>query len=488
MLFRSIGILLLILTCLQLPASAQRVIYSNYESYDLRSSDMAIVGKVNGTLYTFRSYSNEFLLEAYNEAMEKQATVILDFFPSRIYRARFIPFEQQILVLYQSVDGTRVTQYAAMLDETGRLKKGPLRIDEKRSGFLGSTTDREYFASAVSENREHIVVYSPRIKGKQLEFMAYWLDPQQFRVVKRHKLKFKGGDLLASGEALLSNNGQFYLPVYTQIGSRNFSDEYELLSLKKEDAAFKISRLNLEEKYLEYPFQRMDNGNGKIYLGSFFSTRKNGNNEGVVAATFDIGSAEFSSSRFIPFGEKLREEARGRNKQRALNDFRINQLIIKNDGGFVLAAEEFFMSTRTNYMPGMGFYSFYYTPMMSQNIREYHFNDILVLSYDGAGTPEWYSFIRKEQYSQEDGGMFSSYTMLNTGGGLGFLFNDFNTNRSRIQLSSLDASGTLSSGFMDSGSADDPDWLPRSGKQVAAREIIVPCLRKKQICFAKIVL
>jgi hypothetical protein len=471
-----------------LPVAAQRVIYSNYEPYDLRSSDMAIVGKVNGLLYTFRSHNNQSVLEAYNDAMEKQATVILDFFPPRIYRVRFIPFEQQILVLYQAVDGTRVTQYAAMLDEKGLLKKGPLRIDEKRSGFLGSTTDREYFASVVSENREHIVIYSPRVKNKQLEFMAYWLDAGQFKIVKRHKLKFKAGNYMATGEALLSNTGQFYLPVYTQIGSRDFSDEYELLGLKKEDVAFKVNRLSLEDKYLEYPFQRMDNLNGKVYVGSFFSAKKNGNNEGVVAATFDINSGVFSASRFIPFDEKLREETGRRNKQRALNDFRINQLIIKNDGGFVLAAEESFVTTRTNYMPGMGFYSFYYTPMMSQNIREYHFNDIMVLSYDSSGTPEWRSFIRKEQYSQEDGGMFSSYTMLNAGGGLGFLFNDFNSNRSRIQLSTLDPSGKLSSGFMDSGSNDDPDWLPRSGKQVAAREIIVPCLRKKQICFAKIVL
>jgi hypothetical protein len=469
-------------------AKAQRVVYSNYEPYDLRSSDMAIVGKVNGILYTFRSYNNDYFLEGYNDVMEKQATVILDFFPSKIYRVRFVPFEQEMLVLYQAVDGTRITQYAAMLDEAGRLKKGPLRIDEQRSGFLGSTASREYFASAVSENRQHIVIYSPRIKNRQLEFKAYWLDPQQFKVTKRHKLKFKGGNYITNGEGLLSNSGQFYLPVYTQIGNRDFSDEYVLLGLKKEDAAFGLTRLQLEDKYLEYPFQRMDNVNNKIYLGAFYSRHKNGNNEGVLAATFDMAAAAYTSSRFIPYSEQLRSETGSRNKQRALNDFRINQLVIRNDGGFVLAAEEYFVTNRTSYMPGLGFYSFYYTPMMSQNIREYHFNDILVMSYTADGNPEWHSFIRKEQYSQEDGGMFSSYSMLNTGGGLGFLFNDFNSKRSRIQLSTLDSSGVQSSGFMDAGNQDDPDWLPRSGKQVAAREIIVPCLRKKQICFAKIVL
>ena len=79
--------------------------------------------------------------------------------------------------------------------------------------------------------------------------------------------------------------------------------------------------------------------------------------------------------------------------------------------------------------------------------------------------------------------------MMNSGGGLGFLFNDFNYQRSRIQLSSVNAEGKVSSGYyLDAGGSKEPDWLPRLGKQIDSREIIVPCLFKKQLCFAKIVL
>ena len=100
---------------------------------------------------------------------------------------------------------------------------------------------------------------------------------------------------------------------------------------------------------------------------------------------------------------------------------------------------------------------------------------------------EWQTFVRKNQYSQEDGGLFSSFAFMNTGGTLGFLFNDYNTNRSKIQLASVDGSGKLNMRSLAAGTADDPDWLPRSGKQIAAREVVIPCLRKRQICFAKIV-
>lgn len=468
-------------------SKAQRVIYSDYSDYDVRNGNMTIVGNVNGTLYTFRSYGKEYFLDAYNEGMEKKATVILDFFPDKIYNIRFVPFDNQMLVLYQSQDGTRITQFAAMLSDKGILQKTPLKIDEKRSSFFGSG-DKEFFASAVSENKEHIMIYSATNKNRTLEFSGYRLDAAQMKVTKKLKLKYKAGNVIANSSALMSNNGDFYLPVYTIIGSRNYSDEYAMLTIKKDEAVFRKTDMPIGENYLEYPFQKIDNANGKIHFASFFSAKKNGNNEGVAAATFDMNSLVFTSPNYIPFDEQMRGESGARKKERALNEFRINQLIIKNDGGFVVAAEETYVTTQSTYMPGMGFYSFYASPMMSQYIREYHFNDILLLSYNANNEKEWHTFLRKEQYSQEDAGMFSSYSLLNTGGGLGFLFNDFNSRRSRIQLSSVAADGKVNVGFMDAGNEDDPDWLPRLGKQIDSREIVVPCLRKKQICFAKIVL
>ena len=466
---------------------AQNVLYSDYESYDTRNNEMAIVGKVNGVLYTYRSSGSDYFLDAYDDQMHKQATVVLDFFPPKIYGVRFVPFEQSILVLYQEQAGTKLIQYVAMLDEKGLLQKAPVKIDEQRISFFGSS-NKTFFSSAISENKQHLLIYSARPHNKQLRFSAYWFDVANMKVMKRLKTNYEADQVLSIGTGLMSNKGQFYLPMYTLIGNRDFSDEYALLSLQLNDLKFKKYELDIQDKYLEHPFQKMDYVNNQIHFVSFYSSQKNGNNEGVAAASFDMDSSRFVLGRFIPFDQGLKNETRAHRNDRALNDFKINQLIIRNDGGFVVAAEESYVMVRNNYMPGMGFYSFYYTPIVSQAIHEFHFNDILVMSFDANGMNEWHTFLRKEQYSQEDAGMFSSYTIMNTGGGLGFLFNDFNARRSRIQLASLSADGKLSLGYMDKGANDDPDWLPKMGKQVDNREIVVPCLRKKQICFAKIVL
>jgi hypothetical protein len=141
----------------------------------------------------------------------------------------------------------------------------------------------------------------------------------------------------------------------------------------------------------------------------------------------------------------------------------------------------------------MGFYagSYYnsYGPFIggNQNVTEYRYGDVLAMSYNAEGKREWNAYVRKDQYSMDDGGSFSSYAFINTGASLGFLFNDYGSRRSRIQLATVSDDGKVAIHPLDTGSDTDPDWLPRAGRQVSAHELIVPCLRKRQICFAKVV-
>ena len=85
----------------------------------------------------------------------------------------------------------------------------------------------------------------------------------------------------------------------------------------------------------------------------------------------------------------------------------------------------------------------------------------MALSYNKDGTREWSSFIPKQQYSQEDDGVFSSYALLNTGGTLAFLYNDFDARHSRIQLSTVTAEGKTDTHGLAAEGNDYPDWLPR---------------------------
>lgn len=275
--FRVVAIFLFCL-CIGSYSYAQSVSYSPYEKFDFRSGDFAVVGMVNGHLYTYRGSTDGFYLDSYDDSMQKTATVILDFFPQKIYQTKFIAYSKQIIVLYQSVEGNKVIQYAALLDETGRLKKGPIQLDEAKTGIFGPT--KTYFASAVSEDKKYIVVYSTSRKGGELSFTGKWID-DQLNIVSRSHATYKADNDLAEAEAMVSNDGIVFLPLSTPIGAKNYSDQVWLLSLQGGTNKFTTKELPLSNQYVASLYMNVDNVNKRVYCGGFYSDRKNGPNEGI---------------------------------------------------------------------------------------------------------------------------------------------------------------------------------------------------------------
>lgn len=467
---------------------AQEVIYSPSASFDTRTDDFSVVGKVGGKIFVYRTNSDGFFLSAHNDSMEVLATILLDFFPKKIYETKFISYSNKIIVLYQSIDGTKITQFAAMLDQEGRLVKGPLKLNTVRTGFFGP--DRDYFSSVVSDDKKQIVVYSLDNDGSSLDFDGIWLD-DQLNTTYKTTANFKADNDVAYGDVLLGGNGTLYAAAFTPTGGKDFADRFWILSLPFNTKKFNAVELPLNNQFAGPMYLKMDYANNAIYAGGFYSDKKNGNYEGVLFAQFNTNESLFVKQNQILFDEKIRLSSGEKNTKKALNNFRVKHMVIRKDGGFVLAAESFFTTVRATAPTmgmgmGMGFGG-YYSPYVNQSVREYYYDDILTLSVNGNGENEWNVFVRKSQFSQDDGGIFSSFAFVNTGGALGYLFNDFNNRGTRIQLATIDGTGQLSMNSMKRNVESGLDWMPRTGKQVSLKEMIVPCMKRKQICFAKIV-
>lgn len=472
-----------LLLLLAVSATAQQTIYSKYEDFDIRSGEFSVVGKAGNKLYVYRGSAEGYYMDAYNDKMERLATVILDFLPRKSFGTKFIVYEGKILVFYQTTEGGDIVQYGVVLDDRGRMKSKPVKIDEVKSQFLGGRSG--LFNYAVSNDKEMIAIYGVGLKGNKLDARITWIDTGLHKQ-SVSRVSFEGDNNLAFGEGVITNDGKFYLPAYTPYGSRDYADRVWMLSLAMGGKSFTPAELPLNGLFASGTYMELSKSDNRIYLGGFYSDRKNGNFEGIIFSYYDIQSGDFKDFKHIPFSEKIRIATGERNMKRAFNDYGVRQLIVRNDGGFVMISESFYVSTRSNYSSGFGYYSWYY-PTMSSNVTEYNYGDILAISCNGDGKPEWSEFIRKNQYSQQDGGQFSSYALINTGGAIGFLFNDFNLKRSAIKVVSLDADGQTNVITLPGVGAGAPDWLPKSGKQVSANEFVVPCLKRNEIGFAKIV-
>jgi len=473
----------LLLLLLWHTTNAQEVTYSKYDKFDYRSDAYRIVGMSGGLLYTYINNEDGSRLDAYNDSMNKIASVILDFFPSRIYQVRFIAYPDKIIVLYQALESNKVVQYAAVLDESGLLKGKPIELGSTKTGIFGAT--RNYFSSAYSDNKKVILIYSATDKGSEIDLDCKWLDDNG-KITNKSKVSFPTDNTPEHGEVNVANDGTVYMEAYTPIGAQKHADQYWILKLSPGATKFEPKELELGDKYAAGGYTKIDNVNNKVYFGGFYSDEKNGHFDGMIYAAYDVATGTYSTKRFLPFDNDLTTATGSRHKTHAFDNYLVKQLVVKNDGGFVLISEIQYMTTRSSFAPGFGYYSFY-TPYMNSTVREYHYNDIMALAYDKNGVREWNSFILKQQYSQEDEGVFSSFGFLNTGGTLAFLYNDFDTRHSRIQLSTVSAEGGKTETHALTAEGNDyPDWLPKSSKQVSGRTMVVPCFHKKQICFAKV--
>jgi hypothetical protein len=461
---------------------AQDVQYTEYEKFDYRSDEYGIVGMVGDRYYTYLSQGGIAKLVAYDESMNKKATVLLDFFPAKIYETRFIAYPDKMIVLYQALESNKVVQYAALLDDKGLLKGKPIELGSVKTGIFGAT--RAYFRNAVSEDKKTIVVFSANDRTDQVEWDGKWLD-DKLTIVKRSKASFTAENRVEHGEVLVGNDGTVYIAAYTSVGTQNYADQYWILALAPGAIKFEPKELALQDFYAAGGYMKVDNVNRKVYFGGFYSVKKNGNFDGVIYAAYDIATGTFPAMKLLPFDQNLYTVSGARHRAHPFDNYQVRQVIVKNDGGFVLVSEEQFITTRSNYTPGFGYYSTY-SPYMTSMVHEYHYDDIMALSYNVEGVLQWDAFIPKAQYSQEDGGVFSSYALLNTGGTLAFLYNDFDPRHSRIQLATLTAEGKTEVNSFSPQGNNSPDWLPRSGKQVSGREMLVPCFSSKQICFAKV--
>jgi hypothetical protein len=68
-----------------------------------------------------------------------------------------------------------------------------------------------------------------------------------------------------------------------------------------------------------------------------------------------------------------------------------------------------------------------------------------------------------------------------------FLYNDFTSSKSTLNLAAVDVDGNLQMKKMNPGRNDGVDWIPRSGKQTDLRELLIPVLRKNSLGFARVV-
>lgn len=139
------------------------------------------------------------------------------------------------------------------------------------------------------------------------------------------------------------------------------------------------------------------------------------------------------------------------------------------------------------------YYSPYYSPWGSpwnrygtnNTATRYHSENIMILSFDNQLNLEWSNVIPKSQFDDDSDAMISHQTIV-TGGELHFLFNQYERRTLLLSDQSIAVDGKITRYPTLKNLDRGFEFMPRLGKQVSSRSIVMPCQYKNYLTFAKL--
>ena len=501
MIFRRFVLLFIICAAVS-PSFSQKIVYSAPDREETRRINFEVIGKVSGNFLIYKNNRTKNYIVAYNDNMEQLAKEKHDYIPDdRLINVDFFAYPDYAWMVYQYQRKNVVYCNAVKVDGLGKKISDVVQLDTSHIGF---TASNKIYSSVTSEDKGQIMIFKINSRNRSRFIITTLLYNNALTLKKRSTMILpmeERDDYL--DEFAVDNEGDFVFAKFKR--SSNESIESTFLVWKEAMAdTFATVEIRLDKILLDEPHLKVDNVNKRYFLTSFYYKQKRGNIDGFYFYVWDKSTRRPALENTLVLGEELRKESKGdANVKMAFNDYFIRNVIIKKDGGFIIGSEAYYTTSRAgnwnrwNYMYGSPFNnydylsssplynSWYWRNRNSSTANRHHADNITILSFDKNGKLEWNSVIHKEQFDDESGD-YISYQLMNTGGQLHFVFNQEEKRQQLLNDYTLTANGELNRNPTLKNLDKGFEFLPKFGKQVSARQVIIPCYYRNFVCFAKL--
>jgi hypothetical protein len=483
-----------------LPLAAQTVKISDYDREDTRDMNFEIIGKMNSNILVYKNIRSKHKINIFDKDMNTLETVRLNFIPDRTFNIDFVSYADHFYMIYQYQKGTILHCMAVKMDAKAQRMSEPVEIDTTRIPVM---TDNKIYSTIYSEDRKKIVIFKIQTRFQKFNMQTLLYD-NDMKLISKNRYTVDYNERKESYDNfLVANDGSFVFTYAKQSGNRDNSNNLSLVTKSPLENYFYSHEINLEEKYVDEVKLKIDNRNNRYILNTFYYKKNRGSIEGLFTYIWDRNNDKTYASKFTEIYDSLRYEAKGTGLLRfALDEFFIRQIVVKGDGGFILAAEDFTSDSRGGntfnrydylynpYSLSSGSYYYnpytgYYRPLNSYNqSKRYYYENILVMSISKTGQVEWSKVIHKSQFEDEEEN-FLSFSTMTSGGEIHFLFNA-DRKYQIVSDQGLSPDGTIKRYPTLKSDQKGYEFMPSLSKQTGANQIIIPCAYRNNICFAKV--
>lgn len=491
------------------PASAQEQIrFSEPDKNETRNTNFDIIGRFSNQILIFKNNRNQSYISVYNEDMKLIRNEELSFMPPRVLEYDILPFPEYTYLFYQYQQRNVAYLMAVKIGTDGKAITSPFELDTTHINY--NATKRVYQVIA-SEDKSKLMAFKINAKNEKLFRFNTYLYSADLSGIKASSL-----DLVMSDkydfltDFYLDNKGNLVFGRGRRRSAEDNISQFYLITKPVMADSFATRELKFDGITLDEVKLRIDNYNERyLFTAFYYKNKRNTNIEGVANSVFDTRSGEWVIRNVIPLGDELRADARtDNNLKAAFDDYFIKQIFIRRDGGFVMNAESMYTTSRGGgafnrwdmfgnpFMMGspMGWGGWgmngpgaWGMPMGRgfNNVTRYHADNIIVLAFDKEGQLTLSNTIRKSQYDDENESKVS-YQAINSGNAIHYLFNNYERRDVVLTYQSLDSEGKVVRNPTFRNLDLKYEFMPRYGRQVSARSIIVPCLNRNYLCFARI--
>lgn len=484
--------------------NAQKISYSETNKDDVIKTNFEIIGRYNGNTLIYKNNRSRYAISVYDIDMKEKDRINLDFLPNNILSVDFITYPDFVWMVYQYQKHNIVYCMAVKMDGSAHKLNEPLLLD---TATVNYTSDNKLYSIINSDNKQYVQLFRINNKNEKSYLFKTLLLDKDFNNIKTSLLPLsirKRNDLLTN--FVLDNKGNFVFGWAARNGRNENIINFSLIQKPPMQDTFVIHPLTLDNISLDEVKIKADNSNDRYVVTSFYYKTKKNIIEGIFHAVWDNAANKELVSFAIPLDNDLRQDAKGENNIKyAFNDFYLQNIIVKKDGGFVITAENLYTTTRGAGVPltrwdyllspyASPYDYYYYNPWgpwgyqynrWSNQVTRFNADNIVILSFDKDGKLQWSNVIRKSQYDDE-GEATISYQLANTGDAIRFLYNDFEKRNPILTCQSIDPGGQIIHNPTIKNLDKGYEFLPRYAKQTGQKQIVVPCRYRNYLTFARL--
>lgn len=458
---------------------AQRVTVSKEMSI---RNDFAydIIGLVKDNFLLYRDKGNERVVEVFDKNMKHlfDREIDLDFSKSDVYA--IIPQDSVFTIIYgyrkkkyYNMRARKYNSFGAMIDSVTFLK------DVENFKL-------ETFQFEVSEDRSKTLLFSSR---KNDLFYTYVIDNDEMRVLWRKESKLVGFDVRKDFRGVVVSNLGEVNALFDIDNSKYDRDNHHmiLLGLDSSDGLFE-NIFKFENKLTVDLEMDYDDKNQRIILAGLVSDESEFDASGYFYFSKPI--VELDAQTVIKdydFDLTFLSEIYGKklSKKKRLNDFVTRDIVLRADGGFILFAEmnkEYYRRSAFNGGSRLnsGFNS------GGRGWVDIYNEDIIAFSFHPDNTEHWKKILYKKQFSQDDGGVFSSYFLFKTPSRIRLVYNDEIKRNNTVSEYVLDPLGNFERNSLLSTEYQNLKLRFKDAVQVSSNILLVPSERNFKLSLVKI--